>query len=506
MSQPRIAIAGFQHETNTFAPMPTKIEDFQLAGAWPGLMRGPQVLETFTGLNIPLSGFIDAGDDMDLVPLFWGAAEPGGYVDQGGFDRMVGMICEDLAAAKDLDGVFLDLHGAMVTDDYEDGEGEVLRRVRAVVGDDLPIAVSLDLHGNQTQAFVDLATVVTIYRTYPHIDMADTGARARALLAQVLKRGAPFAKAFRQVDYMVPIQAQSTMHQPCKRIYEEIVGFEGGEIVSTDLAMGFPPADIHHCGASLVAYGESQEATDRAADGMLAVLHDAEKDFHDPLIPAEEAVRQAMELARTASKPVSIADPQDNPGAGATGDTTGILEALIKLGARKACLAMLWDPDAAAKAHEVGVGGTFQASLGGKYPEVGCQPVNVAVTVEALSDGSFMCTGPMYGGSQAELGPMATLLIEENGCEVRVVVGSVRTQNADQAMFRHIGIDPTAQDIAVIKSAVHFLADYQPISETVLFADAPGANPCKLDQIAYRRLRKGLRLGANGPAFGGPKS
>ncbi len=503
MPQPRIAIAGFQHETNTFAPMPTKFEDFELAGAWPGMMRGAPILETFTGLNIPLSGFIDAGDDMELVPIFWGGAEPGGYVDQDGFDRMVAMICDDIAAAGPLDGIYLDLHGAMVTDDFEDGEGEVLRRVRAVVGDEMPIAVSLDLHGNQTQAFVDLATVVTIYRTYPHIDMAETGARARALLGQVLERGKPFAKAFRQVNYMVPIQAQSTMREPCKQIYEDMVALEGGDVVSVDLATGFPPADVHHCGASLVAYGTTQAQADKAADDLLAIMNDAEKDFHDPLIPAEDAVRKAMDLARTASKPISIADPQDNPGAGATGDTTGVLEALIKLGARKACLAMLWDPEAAAKAHEVGVGGTFQASLGGKFPELGCQPVNVPVTVEALSDGSFMCTGPMYGGSQAELGPMATLLIEEGGCEVRVVVGSVRTQNADQAMFRHIGIDPTTQDIAVIKSAVHFLADYQPISETVLFADAPGANPCKLAQIGYRRLRKGVRLGAGGPAFEG---
>ena len=503
MPKPRIAIAGFQHETNTFAPMPTRIEDFRLAGAWPGMMRGAQVLETFTGLNIPLSGFIDGGDDMELVPLFWGAAEPGGYVDQGGFDTMVGMITEDLAAAGPLDGVYLDLHGAMVTDDFEDGEGEVLRRVRAVVGKDMPIAVSLDLHGNQTQAFVDLATVVTIYRTYPHIDMAETGARARALLGQVLKRGAPFAKAFRQVDYIVPIQAQSTMHEPCRRIYDDMAALQGGPVVSIDLATGFPPADIAHCGASLVAYGETQADADGAADKLLAIINDAEKDFNDPLIPTEEAVRQAMVLAETAKKPVAIADPQDNPGAGATGDTTGILEALIKLGARKAALAMLWDPETAARAHEVGIGGTFDATIGGRFPQLGCRPVNAKVTVDALSDGSFMCTGPMYGGSHAELGPMATLLIEENGAEVRVVVGSVRTQNADQAFFRHIGIDPTAQDIIVIKSAVHFLADYDPISETVLFADAPGANPCKLPQIEYKRLRSGVRLGANGPAFQG---
>lgn len=503
MPQPRIAIAGFQHETNTFAPMPTKLEDFQMGGAWPGLMRGHEVLETFTGLNIPLSGFIDAGDDMELVPLFWGAAEPGGYVDQASFDEMVAMITDDIAAAGTLDGIFLDLHGAMVTDDFQDGEGEVLRRVRAVVGDDLPIAVSLDLHGNQTQAFVDLATVVTIYRTYPHIDMADTGARARALLRRVLERGEPFAKAFRQADYIVPIQAQSTMREPCRRIYDEMAALEGGALASIDLAMGFPPADVHHCGASLVAYGETQAETDDAADRMLEILSTAETDFDDPLIATEDAVRQAMALAPGAAKPVAIADPQDNPGAGATGDTTGILEALIKLKARKAALAMLWDPETAARAHEVGVGGSFDASIGGRFPQLGCRPVAANVRVEALSDGSFMCTGPMYGGAHAELGPMATLLIEENGCEVRVVVGSVRTQNADQAMFRHIGVDPTAQDIIVIKSAVHFLADYEPISETVLFADAPGANPCKLAEIGYKRLRSGVRLGAGGPAFAG---
>lgn len=487
--------------------MPTLYEEFEIGSAWPGLTEGESVIDVFSGLNIPLGGFIDAAKDkVDLYPILWAGAEPGGYVDQAGFDRIAAMIIDGIKAAGAVDGVYLDLHGAMVTDDHEDGEGELLRRIRAEVGDDLPIAVSLDLHGNQTQVFVDLATVVTIYRTYPHIDMADTGARAYALLAKLLDGGEPFAKAFRQADYIVPIQAQCTMREPCRQLYAETIALEGGPVVSVDLAMGFPPADIHHCGISLVAYGETQEAADGAADKLLGILNDTEKDFDDPLVSIENAVRSAMSLSETASKPVVIADPQDNPGAGATGDTTGILQALIDLKAKRACLAMLWDPETAARAHEAGIGGQFDAKVGARYPQLGCVPVEVNVTVEALSDGSFMCTGPMYGGAHAELGPMAVLLIEEGGCEVRLVVGSIRTQNADQAFFRHIGIDPTQQDIVCVKSAVHFMADYEPIAETVLFADAPGANPCKLDQIEYTRLRKGARLGANGPAFGGASS
>ncbi len=502
MSRPRIAIAGFQHETNTFCPLPTPFEEFENGSAWPGLTRGQAVIDVFSSMNIPIGGFMNAATGMDLVPVLWTAAEPSSYVATDAFDRITGMICDGIRGAGEIDGVYLDLHGAMVTEAFDDGEGEIVRRVRDVVGDDLPIAVSLDLHGNQTAEFAELATAVTIYRTYPHIDMAETGARAHGLLKKTLERGSPFAMAFRQADYMVPIQAQSTMREPFRRLYEEMAALEGNGVVSIDLATGFPPADIPHCGMSHFVYAETQAMADEAADKMLDILHQAESDFDDPLLPVDETVTKAIEISRASAKPVAIADPQDNPGAGGTGDTTGILAELVAQGARKAAVSMLWDPEAAAQAHEVGIGGKFSASLGGRFPELGCAPVEADVTVEALSDGSFLCTGPMYGGSHAELGPCATLLIEDGGCEVRVVVGTIRSQNADQTFFTHIGIDPAGQNIVVVKSAVHFLADYEPIAETVLFADAPGANPCKLSQIEYTRLRKGLRLGANGPAFG----
>lgn len=502
MSRPRIAIAGFQHETNTFAPIPTGFADFESGGAWPGITRGKAVLDTFSGLNIPIGGFIDSGEAFEPVPVLWAGAEPGGYVAQAAFDRIAGEIVEGVTAAGPIDGVYLDLHGAMVTQDHEDGEGELLRRLREAVGPDLPIAVSLDLHGNLTQAFAALASVVAIYRTYPHVDMAATGARAARLLSRLLARGRPFAKAFRQIGFIAPITAQSTRREPGAQLYGMLPALERDGAVSVDFAFGFPPADITDCGPSVLAYGEDEAAAARAAEAMAEAVLDAESALSNPLVPARQAVLKAMEIADGAARPVVIADPQDNPGAGAVGDSTGLLDALIEAGAREAAIGVIWDPDCAAKAHEAGVGAVIEARIGGRFPEIGGPAVTAPAVVEALSDGRFRFTGPFYGGATANLGPMACLRLDgRDGGTVRVVVGSRRAQNADQAMFRALGVAPTEQRIVAVKSAVHFLADYEPIAETVIFAEAPGANPCAIDRIPYRNLRPGIRLGPTGPRF-----
>jgi len=498
----RVAIAGFQHETNTFAPLPTALADFERGGAWPALTRGPLLLERFPGLNIPLSGFIGAAEGLDLVPLLWASAEPAGYVAQEAFERIAGEIVDALIAAGPVDALYLDLHGAMVTEALEDGEGALLARIRDRVGPDLPIVVSLDLHGNLTEAFFQRADAVAIYRTYPHIDMAETGARAAALLKTRLERGAPFAKAFRQLDYLIPITAQSTMHAPAGRLYGMLDGLAGADVASVDFAFGFPPADIRDCGATVLAYGSDQTAVDAAADRMHAALAAAEAEFHNPMLPAAEAAREAIEIAAGAARPVVIADPQDNPGAGAVGDSTGLIAALIEAGAEGAVLGMVWDPDTARDAHAAGPGGAFFASIGGRFPAVGGPAIEARVRVEALSDGDFLFTGPFYGGARAHLGRMACLRLLDGPGDIRVVVGSVRAQNADQEMFREVGIEPARERIVAVKSAVHFLADYEPIAETVLFAEAPGANPCRLERIPYTRLRPGVRLGPGGPAFG----
>ena len=312
----------------------------------------------------------------------------------------------------------------------------------------------------------------------------------------------PFAKAWRQLDYIIPLQAQSTRREPGRRLYGMLDGLAGDGVSSADFVFGFPPADVPNCSCSVFVYGSKQDAVDAAADTMLAALNAAEDELHNPLVPAPEAVAKAMEIANGASRPVIIADVQDNPGAGATSDTTGLLSALRDAGAQRAAIGMLWDPDTAKQAHDVGIGGEFNAAIGGRFPQLGTGPFKARVRVEALSDGQFMFTGPMYGGAQAHLGRMAALKVLDQVSDVTVVVSSVRTQNADQAMFTELGINPPDQAIVCVKSSVHFMADYEPISEAVIFAESPGANPCQLDGIPYTRLRKGMRLGPNGPAFG----
>ena len=494
----RIAIGGFQHETNTFAPVLARFEDFEKHDSWPGLTRGPALIDAVAGINIPITGFIAAAADRhDLVALSWCAAEPCSYVTEDAFERIAAMICDDLAAQGPFDAVYLDLHGAMVAEHHEDGEGEILRRVRDVVGDHIPVIVSLDLHANVTEAMVGHATALSIFRTYPHIDMDATGARACGLLDRALA-GERFAKAFHKAPFLVPLSAQCTEEEPNRSLYQEVVRLAGG-VAGIDLALGFPPADIRECGLGVVAYDSDEAAAKRAVDGLFAALLEAEAAFVNPLLDPDTAVRRAM--ANGAGGPVVLADAQDNPGAGGSSDTVGLIDALVRNGAQGAVLAILDDAEAAAMAHSLGLGASFDFALGGKSGQPGQSPYDGRFHVEALGDGRFRCTGEMYRGTDTELGPMALLRVEDGVADVRVIVGGSRFQCLDQAVFRHLGVEPAEQCIVAVKSTVHFRADFDPIAAETLTVEAPGAHPCRLEGLAYRRLRDGVRLGPGGPAF-----
>jgi microcystin degradation protein MlrC len=503
MATPRIAIAGFQHETNTFAPFPTSFEDFVKADSWPGLTRGADIPEVFAGLNVPISGFMAAADGWQVVPLVWASAEPAGPVSDAAFERIAAMICEGLKRAGPLDGVYLDLHGAMVTESLEDGEGTLLRRVREVVGPDLPVAVSLDFHANLTSDMVDNASVLTIFRTYPHIDMAETGARAQALLAELLRSERPFERAWRQLPYLVPLSSQPTTRPPLQRIYEGLRELPGDGIACLDLAMGFPAADIQDSGPAVVAYGADAAAVRDAVAGLYETMCRIEPEFEDRLLGETEAVRAAEVIRAEGRGPVVLADVQDNPGGGGSSDTTGLLRALVAAEVQGAVLALLWDPEATARTHAAGCGATIRLPLGGRYPAGGTAPFEADFAVEALSDGRFTFTGAMYGGGQAELGPMALLRVQHASADVRVLVSSERFQCLDLAIFRHLGVEPREQRILAVKSTVHFLADFAPIAAEVLLVDSPGAHPCRLDRVAYSHMRPGVRLGPGGPTFQG---
>jgi microcystin degradation protein MlrC len=499
---PRIAVGGFLHETNTFAPTKATYADFVHGGGWPGMAQGADVLKVMRKINVGLAGFVEAAEanGWDLLPTISCGASPSAHVTEGAYERIVKVMVDGLKSAGPLDAVYLDLHGAMVTEHLDDGEGEILARVRKIIGKDLPLVVSLDLHANVTPQMVEHSDALIAYRTYPHVDMADTGRAAAKHLALLLSSRQKFAKAFRQLPFLIPISWQCTNDEPTKGIYRKLAALQDDAVPTLSFAPGFPAADFRDCGPSVFAYGRTQADADAAADAIADIVVGHENDFDGRIYTPDEGVRYAMELAKTASKPIVIADTQDNPGAGGDSDTTGMLRALVRNNAAKAAIGVIYDPQSAKAAHGAGVGAAVTLALGGKSGISGDAPYKETFIVEKLSDGQFVAPGPYYGGRDMDMGLSACLRIGD----VRVVVSSHKAQLADQAMYRYVGIEPTEQSILVNKSSVHFRADFEPIAEKLLICAAPGAMPADTAALPWTQLRPGIRIKPNGPAFTSP--
>ena len=513
----RIAVGGFQHETNTFAPQRATWDDFERADAWPGFVRGPELIDAVEGFNIPIAGAVKTlqGLGHELVPLCWCSAPPSSYVERDAYERVAGAILEDLAAEISargpLDGIYLDLHGAMVAEHYEDGEGELLRRIRALVGDKLPIVTSLDYHTNMTPEMVRHASAMVGYRTYPHIDMAETGGRAAQLLDRLLRDRRPLYKAYRQINFLIPLVWQCTLAEPAKGIFELIDEIEQGArrgampggshnqgIVSITHTPGFPPADIAQCGPALVVYGLDRDAAEAAADRIAAAIREREPQFAGKLYTPDEAVTEALRLrAQGATRPIMLADIQDNPGAGGTSDTVGLLRALIAHRAKGAVIGMMVDPEAAERAAALGEGALLDCGVGAKVGYAGETPVEAKWRIVRTGSGRFTGTGPMYGGAKFQIGPMALITDEASG--VSAVLAAKRIQANDKEMFRHVGVEPAQVPILGLKSTVHFRADFQPIAEAILCVNSPGAHVSDPAGLPYRNLRRGIRLHPLGP-------
>jgi microcystin degradation protein MlrC len=489
----RIAVGGFMHESHSFAPRPTRYIDFVQPGGFPKLTVGQPIFAAVKGTSVPIAGAIEKAEaigNIDLVPLAWCFANPAGPVQDEAFERITALMLAELSKALDagpLDGIYLDLHGAAVADSFPDMEGEILRRVRAIVGD-LPVTISLDPHCNLTAEMVERCDALVPFRTYPHVDMRAAGSQAMELLVQRIKRGTPWAKSFRQVDFFIALPMQCTMVPPMSPVLDERARLnEAKGVAEVAFCFGFPYADFKDCGVALAVYAETQAQADAAADALKAFIDSREASFAGAVLPAEEAVAEAIKLSRGAKKPIVIADTQDNPGAGGHGDTTGMLAELIRQKAEGALLALINDDESAARCHAAGEGATVDLSLGGKSDGV---PIAVSAKVLKLTDGKFVGTGPMAKGNYADLGPSA--LIEAGG--VKVIVVSRKMQALDQSLVRHVGIEPSECRILVLKSSVHFRADYQPIAEAVLVGAAPGPAVADPAELPFKNLRPGLRL------------
>lgn len=489
----KIAVAGFQHETNTFAGNVAARSDFDHPGGWPPFCSGEDMRAIISKAGTPASGAFAAAAEagVETLPLLWCLGLPSGPVEDAAFDDIANDLCArfKVALEEGADALYLDLHGAAVTPSWEDAEGELLVRLRQIAPAPFPIAVSFDLHGNISEAMVRDCTLLDCYRTYPHTDLRETGARVMQRLISLLKgeTTAPHL-AFRAVPYLASINDQCTFVQPTKGLL--IAGAEleaGDKIDCVTQFFGFPLADVVDAGPSIIVQGSDRDVVEAAADAMLAKWIAAEPEFATRLLSADEAVIEAMRVASEAGTgPVVIADTQDNPGGGGTGDTTGMLHALLNNGAKGAVMVHIADPVACEAAHQAGEGAIIDITIGaGQSPQMAA-PVEGPWRVVKLGDGSFTGVGAMYRGNPIALGPVA--LIERDG--VFAIIAPRKMQASEPGLLLHLGLNPEELPIFVVKSSVHFRGAYQSIARAIIPALAPGLVEADLSRLSYLRATR----------------
>jgi len=491
----KILIAGFQHETNTFAPTKASYQSFVQGEGFPPLTRGADVL-SLRDVNVPAGGFIQAAEAAGhtLVPVIWAGASASAHVTEDAFERIAGEIV-DAVRRGGFDAIYLDLHGAMVTEHLDDGEGALLARVRAIVGREMPVVVSLDLHANVTEQMFTHADAMVAYRTYPHVDMAETGARAAQILWRLVAQpGRRLKRYVRRIPFLIPVNGMCTLAEPARGTYAHLAQLEGDSVVSLSFAPGFPASDFPECGAAVWGYGFDEAAVIAVVNELASAIVEQERDWEVRFLDPDAAVREAMRLAEHATRPVVIADTQDNPGVGGDSNTMGLVRALLRQGARDAAVGLIWDPQAAAKAHEAGVGATIELALAGGTGVPGDAPLAGRFVVEHLADGRVRFDGPMMNGMWTEIGPVACLRIDG----VRIAVSSVKMQIFDRNLYRAAGIEPERMKILVNKSSVHYRADFDAIASAHLVAKAPGPMAADPADLPWQRIDTRLRLRPNG--------
>jgi microcystin degradation protein MlrC len=483
----RIVTGGISHETSTFAPTPTTLHEFETGL---GLFRGPAIVERFRGTNNCSGGFIAGAEQhgFHLVPLLWTFAYPGGLIPRVDYETLKKEFLDRLDQARKagpVDGVLLDLHGAMVVEGSDDGDGDFLQAVRSAVGPACPVVATFDLHGNHTHRRLEAATALVGFDTYPHVDMAERGREAADLIVRTIRGEVRPVMALRELPLFWCAACQVTSHPPMDEAFRLVHEAERRpDVLSVTLATGFPWADVPHMGASVIAVTDADPALARATvDEIGDWIWERRQRWHRRPLTVVEALRIGELEGRF---PIFLADMADNTGGGAPGDSTEVLRIFVERDLEAALLLYLVDGETARQAHVAGVGQRFRAELGGKSHPVQGPPVLLELEVVALSDGRFTYDGPMYAGLTGDLGPSAWL--RHRG--VNIVTVSARMQPLDQAFARALGIDCAAMRYVAVKSAVHFRSGFERIAGSIHNIDARALHTHDFARLDYRHRRR----------------
>ena len=487
---PRVLTGLFGHETNTFSQLTTGLSDFENYL----LAFGDNIPEAVGGSVIEPAGVeqVAVEYDWELIRTVVAWATPSGRVTRQAWDVCLGQVIETAKTAikhAPLDGVLFSMHGAMATIEYNDAEGAFLENLRAIIGPNVPVAITLDLHANVTARMAKHADIICAYRTYPHIDQIGTVKRAAGILSRAMAGEVKPNSYIARRNLLGGLDSgRTTVSNPMTELLTraEKLERENNEVLAISVHAGFCPADLKESGPSVVVCGDGsdvkfQDIAEKYMDYAWETRHFESNEY----LSVDEAMAK-LAVITNANGPVVIADASDNPGSGAYGDSTFLLSGMIRAGLDDAAFGSICDPFAAGQLIAAGEGGIVTISLGGKVDPAYGAPIEVTGEVISITDGSYLALGPRWGGTVQHLGPTAVLRIGG----IDVIVASNRLQCTELETFTHAGIDPRTRRVIAVKSIHHFRAAYEPIASEILIVDSGALATKDLTVLPYKNLRR----------------
>lgn len=462
----KILIARLNHETNTFSPVPTPLESFAPT-------YGDAAYRNNKGMRTAMAAFIDLAEGLGatLITPLSATANPSGKVHAAAYDALTECI---VSAAPGCDAILLDLHGAMVAENSADGEGDLLERVRAAAPG-VPIGVALDLHGNITQKMVDHADVLVGFKTYPHVDMYETGAHAARLLLAMLQGGPRHTVRWHSLPLMSHTLRSTTLEGAMLRAVDAARAAEHEGLPAVTVFAGFSLADIAAPCMSVVVtgYASDPQAGQAVADRIARQIWDDRAQFVFDSEPLQDSLARAQTLAQGARRPVLLLDHSDNCMSGGTCDAMDVLQAALDHGLDDIAVGPLCDPQAVQALVQAGMGEQVVLELGNKVPltQLGItkQPLQVTGRVLAISDGEYTVTGPIYTGQRCSMGRTALLDIGR----AQIVVTELPHEPWDLGVFGCVGVDPTAFRFVLLKSRMYCRPVFVPLAQALVECDSP---------------------------------
>jgi len=482
----RVMVAGIAHETNMFNPFPTRLDNFMQRS----ILYGDEIIARRRGTNTESGGSIGVLEQhgIEIVPSVVALAMPAGPVTEDAVDSILGTMLDTLDEIQ-VDGVILHLHGAMVTEEHDDGEGYVIGAVRNKIGPDVPIAVTLDLHATLTPLMIEKADFITVYRTYPHLDLAERGREAATVMLRMLDREiAPVMALSKPPVIIGPPQNVLPTDMPMKGIFARAREMENTipGVVAACPAHGFMQQDVPHGGIGVVVTADRDaELAQKLAYELGDMMFECRKDYLVDLPDPEETIRLAM---ASDSPPVAIADTGDNIGGGTPGDGTALLREILNQGVDTAFVP-LWDPEAAITAAEAGVGSMVTLEVGGKSHSLYGQPVKITGKVRAVTDGVYLNRD--WGGYWAGVVDNMGLSVRIDVDGITIVLNTIATSPNNIMHAKSIGVYPEDYRMSVCKGGLAFREAYKhPVVNSYIQSDTPGFSSSNLANFTYTKLRR----------------